>query len=106
MGRFRVPLWTTGPPTGHSRRPLLYRPQIEPLEGRLAPAFLTVLNTNDSGPGSLRQALLDANSMPEQNTILFGAGVTGTIDVANQLPELSSAIDLVGPGPASLIVQG
>jgi hypothetical protein len=30
------------------------RPRLEPLEYRLAPATLTVLNANDSGPDSLR----------------------------------------------------
>ena len=30
-----------------------------------------VTNTNDAGPGSLRQAILDANAAPDTNTILF-----------------------------------
>jgi hypothetical protein len=85
---------------------LLYRPQVEFLEGRLAPAILTVLNTNDSGPGSLRQALLEAQSTPENDLVTFAAGVTGTIQLASQLPSLDSGIDLEGPGPANLTVQG
>ena len=44
----------------------------------LAPAAtFTVINTNDSGTGSLRQALLDANGNPGLDTIAFnipGAG--------------------------------
>jgi hypothetical protein len=38
----------------------------------------TVLDTNDSGPGSLRQAILDANASPGKDTIAFdilGSGV-------------------------------
>src|SRR5262245_41237096 len=38
-----------------------FRPRLEVLEDRLAPATFTVGNTNDSGSGSLRQAILDAN---------------------------------------------
>jgi hypothetical protein len=32
---------------------------------------LVVTNSSDSGPGSLRQAILDANSLPDTNTIRF-----------------------------------
>ena len=32
--------------------------------GMLSAATFTVVNTNDSGPGSLRQAILDANDTP------------------------------------------
>src|SRR5262245_34440450 len=32
------------------------------LEDRISPAVLTVTNTLDSGPGSLRQALIDSNT--------------------------------------------
>jgi len=39
---------------------------------------ITVTNTNDSGPGSLRQALVDAN---DGDTIDFA--VTGTIGLTN-----------------------
>src|SRR5512132_1754955 len=41
-------------------------------------ATFTVTNTADSGPGSLRQAILDANANPGLDTIAFnipGAGV-------------------------------
>ena len=44
----------------------------------LAAATFTVTNTNDSGAGSLRQAILDANANPGPDTIVFnipGAGV-------------------------------
>ena len=44
----------------------------------LAAATFTVTNTDDTGPGSLRQAILDANAAPGLDTIAFnipGAGV-------------------------------
>src|SRR5438552_7065498 len=81
------------------------RLQLETLETRLAPATLTVLNTNDSGPGSLRQAILDANATGGDNTINFAAGVTGTIDLQTALPDLTSNIDLEGPGADKLTLH-
>jgi hypothetical protein len=44
----------------------------------LQPARITVTNTNDSGPGSLRQALADAS---EADNINFA--VTGTIGLTS-----------------------
>jgi hypothetical protein len=54
-------------------------------------ATFTVINTNDSGPGSLRQAILDANATPGADTIAFnipGAGVR-TISPLSSLPALT-----------------
>lgn len=39
--------------------------------GTLSAATFTVTNTNDSGPGSLRQAILDANANAGADTIVF-----------------------------------
>src|SRR5207248_389072 len=50
------------------------RPRLEVLEDRLAPAVFTVANSNDSGAGSLRQAILSANATPGTNNINFGIG--------------------------------
>ena len=38
------------------------RQQIESLESRLVLSSFAVINTNDSGAGSFRQAILDANA--------------------------------------------
>jgi hypothetical protein len=51
-------------------------------------ATFTVLNTNDSGAGSLRQAITSANAAAGADTIAFdipGAGVH-TITFASTLP--------------------
>jgi len=47
-----------------------FRPGLEALEDRLVPATFTVFNLNDSGPGSLRQAVTDANSSAEPTSSL------------------------------------
>src|SRR5437870_4927005 len=44
---------------GRSRQSRL---RLEILEDRCLPTTFTVVNTSDGGPGSLRQAILDANA--------------------------------------------
>jgi hypothetical protein len=58
----------------------------------------TVTNTNDSGAGSLRQAILDANANAGADAIHFditGAGVH-TIAVASALPVITSPVTIDG----------
>src|SRR5438105_5684282 len=47
-------------------------------------ATFTVTNTNDSGPGSLRQAILDANAAPGLDTIGFSIAGTAPHTVASR----------------------
>lgn len=65
-------------------------------------ATFTVINDQDAGPGSLRQAILDANQTPGSDTIEFAIPGAGphTIELATALPSLSSmTIDgLTQPG--------
>jgi len=63
-----------------------------------------VTNTGDSGPGSLRQAILDANAA-QGGTILF-SNVSGTIFLASELPAVSANIFIQGPGTNLLTVSG
>jgi len=64
----------------------------------LSAATFTVTNTNDAGPGSLRQAILDANANPGLDTIAFaipGAGVH-TITPATSLDSVTSPVLIDG----------
>jgi uncharacterized repeat protein (TIGR01451 family) len=57
-----------------------------------------VSNANDSGAGSLRQAILDANATPGTQTITFnlpGSGVQ-TINLTSQLPPITDPIIIDG----------
>ena len=57
-----------------------------------------VTNINDSGSGSLRQALLDANANPGADTISFnipGSGVK-TITLTSPLPDVTSPVTIDG----------
>jgi uncharacterized repeat protein (TIGR01451 family) len=56
----KAPNTRRGRPARARRAPL----GLESLEDRWLPSTFTVLNTNDAGPGSLRQAILDANAHP------------------------------------------
>ncbi len=64
---------------------------------------LQVTNTNASGSGSLRQAMLSALA---GDTITFAPGVTGTIAVATPLPAITSDLTIMGPGAGSLTIDG
>jgi hypothetical protein len=58
----------------------------------------TVTNTNDSGPGSLRQAILDANASPGKDTIAFdipGAGIH-VIEPLTDLPVVVDPVSING----------
>jgi hypothetical protein len=62
---------------------------------------ITVTNTNDSGTGSLRQALTAAN---DGDTINFA--VTGTITLTSGGLPINKNITISGPGPDQLSVDG
>ena len=71
-----------------------------------APAVdLLVYNNNDSGPGSLRQAIIENNSTGD-NTILFSNVVTGTITLTNGELLITKYVTILGPGPGILAVSG
>ncbi len=64
----------------------------------LAAATYTVVNTNDSGPGSLRQTILYANFDPQPDLIAFnipGAGVH-TISPLSELPHITRWVTIDG----------
>ncbi|MHC4560963.1 MAG: FlgD immunoglobulin-like domain containing protein, partial [Planctomycetota bacterium] len=61
-------------------------------------ATFTVTNTNDSGAGSLRQAILDANGAPGRDDIVFSIPGTGphTIQPLSPLPTIFDPISIDG----------
>ncbi len=62
---------------------------------------ITVTNTNDSGPGSLRQALTIAN---DGDTITFA--VTGTIGLTSGGLLIAKNVTISGPGSNQLSIDG
>src|SRR5947209_9915502 len=88
-----------GRPARRCRPATSYRPRLEALEDRWLPSTLTVLNTADSGAGSLRAEIAAANP---GDTIVFAKSVH-TITLASELV-INKNLDIEGPGEAKLTV--
>src|SRR5215216_4533483 len=65
---------------------------------------ITVTNTNDSGQGSLRQALVDAN---DGDTVNFDCSLQNqTIILTSAELAIDKNVTITGPGPDMLAVSG
>ncbi|MCC6375667.1 MAG: right-handed parallel beta-helix repeat-containing protein [Microbacteriaceae bacterium] len=63
----------------------------------------TVTTTADSGAGSLRQAILDANADPSADTINITA--TGTLTLLSDLPAITEPVTINGPGATNFTIS-
>ena len=76
---------------------------LETLEGRTLLSTYTVTNTSDSGAGSLRQAILDANNHGGSDTIAFAIGSGAqTISSNSHLPGLNDGTSIDATTPPSV----
>src|SRR6516162_719475 len=92
-----------GTPRRAGRRPS-FVPRLEALEDRLVPSTLTVTNTNDKGPGSLRATITHASS---GDTIVFDPGLSGqTITLTSDQLTINKNLDIEGPGACLLAISG
>ena len=66
-----------------------------PVDFNVAANF-TVTNTADSGAGSLRQAILDANATVGTDTITFNISGATTIQPASELPPITDPVTIDG----------
>ena len=74
-------------------------------------AELTVTNTDDSGPGSLREAITSANSNGQTDTIEFAPDVEGTVTLTGGELRITNdseeeGLTIKGPGADKLAVSG
>lgn len=67
-------------------------------------ATFNVTTLADSGPGSLRDAVAQANTAPGADTITFG--VSGTITLTSGHITIQGPLSIQGPGPGSLTIDG
>jgi hypothetical protein len=95
-----------------ARRPKTHRasgrrsflPRLEGLEERTVLSTLTVLNALDSGAGSLRHTIKQAN---DGDTIVFAPSLAGkTITLTSDQLTIKKSLDIEGPGASLLAISG
>jgi predicted outer membrane repeat protein len=69
-------------------------------------ADYTVTNLGDAGPGTLRQAIIDANNNPGADRVLFASSLSGTITLTSSLLEIFDPVQVLGPGAGQITVSG
>src|SRR5262249_45265183 len=79
---------------------------MEVLEDRCLPSTYTVMNLADHGPGSLRQAVLDANAHPGADTIRFAPGLHGPLALTGGELNITDSLTIAGPGEGRLAISG
>src|SRR5687767_2542582 len=99
-------------PTSTRRRPTrrhapASRLCLETLEGRCLLSTFSVLNLLDSGAGSLREAVVEANSAPGADLIRFAPEARdGTIALTGGQLSITDDLTIEGPGADRLTVSG
>ncbi len=88
------------------------RLKVELLENRRMLAVFTVSNLNDvvvdaagDAPGTLRQALFDANSTAGPDVILFQSGVSGSLNLTAGELYITDSVVLTGPGSSLITID-
>src|SRR5262245_39364222 len=79
---------------------------LEVLEDRTVPSLFLVNTLADGGPGSLRQAVLDANTLPGPDAIRFADGLGSTIVLTSGQLTITDDLTIDGPGADRLAVSG
>src|SRR5262245_27939664 len=96
-------LWSSWFSRKKASRPIRRRPprcplMVEQLESRDTPSVFNVVNTNDNGLGSLREAINQANSNPGADLIQFeipGEAIH-TISLNSALPAITDRVTIDG----------
>jgi Calx-beta domain len=78
---------------------------LSPTPAAAVVAEFQVTSLAEDGPGSLRDALEQANLGGDPATITFDSSVTGTIELTSQL-YVRSSVDIQGPGRSALTISG
>jgi hypothetical protein len=107
-------------PDGRSYTIYMQSGQVKDLDGIAVPAgaigsfsvkipqTFTVTTANESGPGSLRDAIDRANAAPAADTITFSLTLFNSpqvITLSSSLPKITDDLTITGPGAALLNVR-
>lgn len=80
--------------------------ELESLEDRTVPATFTVTSLADSGLGTLRDAVNQANVAAGADVVVFAPGLTGTITLTSGELDVDDSVIIEGPGADLLTVSG
>jgi len=69
-------------------------------------ATFNVTNTNNSGAGSLRQAVANSNSTGGRDQIVFSNALAGQTISVNSVITISDDVDIIGPSTGRAILDG
>jgi hypothetical protein len=105
MIRSPRPLFGFTAATRSGRRPH-FVPRLEALEDRTVPSTFLVTNLDDSGSGSLRQAVLGANDHPGADRIVFTGQAHGTITLTSGQLDVTDDLEVRSPGAKLVTVSG
>jgi hypothetical protein len=84
-----------------------FRPQLEALEERWVLSTLTVTTNLDSGHGSLRYEIAQAEKSSGKNTIVFAPSLDGqTITLTSGELNVTKSLTIQGPGAGQLAISG
>ena len=68
---------------------------------------ISVTSTSDDGStGTLRWAINSANSDPSITQIDFTSGLTGTLTLTSNLPQIANDLTIIGPGANIFTISG
>src|SRR5262250_1422348 len=79
-----------------SSRPRSFVPRLDVLEDRTVPSTFTVTNLTDHDPGSLRDAVQQANAHAGPDVIRFAGGVKGTIPLTTGQLSVTDSVAIDG----------
>ena len=83
----------------------LRTPAVELLESRIAPATFLVASLDDAGPGSLREAIVEANGNSGADIIIFQQGLAGTINLSSGQIAITDTMTIKGPGADKITID-
>lgn len=93
----------TPPATPPTRKPALV---VERLETRDVPATFTVSTLADSGGGSLRQAVADANAAVGVDDVVFAPALAGQVVLTTGEIGITDGVNILGTGAGRVSVSG